>query len=220
MKNYRSILLFFLIPVIQVLSSVRFFRSYRQLLSSAIFILSSFIISLLLYKFMEHFFKGNKNNKRSVYIMSLMSLCLMLLDQTHKYILKITNFNCNIIGELFQIKQTKNENQMAILNYFGIEFNTILIIFFKVFLLAIAIICFLRFKNNHLKIGCTLLISAQASSVLDSLIRGYVLDSFYYYKLVCYDIKDYYVDAGLAIILIAILFEQKRQKENKIDSIT
>lgn len=80
-------------------------------------------------------------------------------------------------------------------------------------MLAVILFCLFKVKNEKLKVGVALLASAQLSSLLDSLIRGYVLDSFYYYKLVCYDLKDYYVDAGLGIILIAIMCTQKTKEK-------
>lgn len=202
-------LIFLTVPIIQVLSSARYFKTYQQVVSSFLFILSSFLISLLLYKCLcTIFLKCNILNKYKIFPLLML---FSFLDQTHKYLLEITGFNCNIIGELFKVKQTKNENQMAILNYFSIEINTAAIICFKIILFIILICCLFKVKNTNLKISFTLLASAQLSSILDSLLRGYVLDSFYYYKLVCYDLKDYYADAGIAIILIAIIFMQKNK---------
>lgn len=203
-------LLFLLIPTVQVLASVRYFKSYKQVVSSIIFVLSGFLFSLLLYKLLCIVFSKFKlSNKHIIGLLVLLSF----LDQVHKSLLEVTGFNSNIIGEYFQIKQTHNINQMAILNHFNIELNIIAVVAFKIILFMIFAFCLFKVKNSDYKIGLVLLVSAQLSSTLDSLIRGFVLDSFYYYKLVCYDLKDYYVDAGLAIILIAYISEQTSKRK-------
>lgn len=202
-------LIFLTVPVIQVLSSAIHFKTYKQVVSSFLFIISSFLISLMLYYCLCAILsKCNISNK---YKIPSLLILFLFLDQAHKYLLEITGFNGKIIGDFFKVKQTKNENQMATLNYLDIEFNIAAVICFKILLFIIIIFCLFKVKNTNLKIGFTLLGASQLSSILDSSIRGYVLDSFYYYKLVCYDIKDYFVDAGIAIILIAIISMQKNK---------
>ena len=203
-------LLFFIIPIIQVLSSVRYFKSYKQAVSSIIFIISSVMVSLLIYKVLSVLFSKNNN-----YFIPLSVLLLAFLDQAHKFLLEITGLNCNIIGEFFKVRQTHNENQAAILNHFSISLNLPLVICLKVLLLIIFAVCLYKIKNPDLKIGCILLASAQITSIFDSIYRGYILDSFYYYKLVCYDLKDYYVDAGVALIFMAALFAAKKDNAVK-----
>lgn len=202
-KKEKSV--FFIIPVVQVLSSVRYFKSYKQAVSSIIFIISSVLVSLLIYRILSVLI--SKNYK---YFMPLSVLLLAFLDQAHKFLLEITGLNCNIISEFFKVRQTKNENQAAILNHFNITLDLPLVICLKFLLLAAFAICLYKINNPDLKAGCILLAAAQITSIFDSIYRGYILDSFYYYKLVCYDIKDYYVDAGAALILMVALFSAKK----------
>lgn len=204
-------LLFLIIPLIQVLLSLRYFKSYKQIVSSILFIASSFIISLILFKILSKF--SLKYSISHKFANLIVVLVFTILDQINKLFLECTGLNCNIFGDYLQIKQTKNENQMAILNHFSIEPNITLIVIIKFLLLAAILFCLYRFDNKNLKFGFILLVSSQLSSFLDSLFRGYVLDSFYYYKLVCYDIKDYYVDAGIAIIIMSIVSLQNDKEK-------
>lgn len=210
MKKYKS-LLFLITPAVQILYSAKYFKSYKQVLSSIIFLVSSFLISLLIYKIFNYLFSKNEKNRKSIILLS--TLILTFFDQAHKYILERTKINCNILGELLQIKQTKNINQTAVFNLFDIKLNSTLIIIIKVVTLLIVVYAFIKVKDINLKIGCTLITAAQLSSTIDSLFRGYILDSFYFYRLVCYDLKDYYVDAGVVILIIALFFEQNAKEK-------
>ena len=141
-------LLFLLIPTVQVLASVRYFKSYKQVVSSIIFVLSGFLFSLLLYKLLCIVFSKFKlSNKHIIGLLVLLSF----LDQVHKSLLEVTGFNSNIIGEYFQIKQTKNINQMAMLNYFNIELNIIIVDIYKIILLMIFVFCLFKVKNSDYK---------------------------------------------------------------------
>ena len=198
-KIKSPVWLFLLIPAVQVASDLRYFDSYYQIISSIIFISSDFILSLLLYNISKYF--ADKNSRT---IQLLYFAVLTVLDQGNKLFLELTDFNCRIIGELFQIRQTRNVNQIAFLNHFQISVDIEIIISFKIILFVLVTLAFFKAKNKYFSSGCVLLMAAQLSNTIDSCFRGYVLDSFYYYRLVCYDLKDYYVDAG--VIMIAFYF--------------
>ena len=209
-KIKSPVLLFLLIPAVQVVSDLRYFDSYYQIISSIIFISSDFILSLLLYNISKYFVDKNSRTIQLLYF-----AVLTVLDQGNKLFLELTNLNCRIIGELFQIRQTRNVNQIAFLNHFQISIDIEIIISFKIILFVLVTLAFFKAKNKYFSSGCVLLMAAQLSNTIDSCLRGYVLDSFYYYRLVCYDLKDYYVDAG--VIMIAFYFIS-RQTANKTKS--
>ena len=210
MKKYKF--LFLAIPVSQVVADIRYFDSTKQIISSVLFIVSNFLMSLLLC---DALFKLTK--KESQYIELAYTVLLTVLDQGIKVVLELTDWNCNIIGELFQIKQTHNNSQVAVLNHFGVVFDIRIVIALKIVLLVIFLTLLLKNKNKFLGVGLQLLTSAQLSSVIDSSFRGYVLDSFYYYRLVCYDLKDYYVDAGIIVVAIYIILKLDNKKQKKED---
>ncbi len=207
-------LLFLIIPISQVVSSVRYFNSSLQLISSILFIISSFLMSLLLYEVLQKLI--TKDNKK---LEIAYTIIFTALDQGVKICQELTGFNSNIIGDLFQIKQTHNNNQSAILNHFGIMLDIKLVVVLKIILLIIAFVFLLRIKSVNLAIGFVLLLAAQLSSIIDSCFRGYVLDCFYYFKLVCYDLKDYYVDAGIIVIATHIMLKLNNTKKEKSDEV-
>ena len=204
LKKYR---LFLLLPLVQVLSSIIYFKSYKQVVSSAVFIISDLVFSIAALKILTLLDKKFDGNGKISSICLLFSLTA--LDQINKVILEKTYLNCNIISVFFQIHQKHNINQTALFNFFDMMPGVTAVVIFKTVCLLFLFFCFFKVKNKNLYMGLLLLTSAQISNLMDSLIRGYTLDSFYYYKLVCYDLKDFYVDAGIGIIIIAFLTNKK-----------
>jgi len=211
--NKLTIVLFALVPFLQVVPSVIYFTSYKQYISSVMFIVGAFLVSIIMYKVLLIVLE-NKNN---YFIkLSLVSILLLLIDQIQKALLLISNINLRIIGDYFQIKQMRNYNQNSILNYLDLGISKEYAILLKICVIILPIVFFIKTKNSKMKIGLMLLIVASVASLVDTILRGYVLDSIYYFKLFCLDIKDYYIQTAVAII-IAEYFEGeiRKQKDRK-----
>ena len=211
MKNKFTVLMFLIVPLCTIIFQLFYINTVKQAVSSIIYIGVNFCFSLLCYKL---FNKANINLSNSKVKIAVLIISLSAIDQILKIIIHISQARFNIIGEFFCIKISKNINQAAALNLFGIEINTLFIALMKLLLIILIIIAFKKFKkkSNNLLCAFVLLLAGSISNFIDSAVWGYTLDYIYFYKLVCYDLKDFYVDTSVGYLLIAFLFSKKEQK--------
>lgn len=205
-------LIFFLIPLIQVFGCIKYIDSLDRLISFLIFIIACAIVSMTIYHSVK--FIDSKYNIYKITTCSWVIVLLVFIDQAIKIILEHTGFNGKVIGEFVMIKQTHNINQTALFNCFNIELDRWIVLLFKVFVFAVLLCLYKKIKTKDAMIAFILLITAQISNILDTIIRNYTLDYIYFYKLTCYDFKDFLVDAGVASFLVSFISNNlKKHKE-------
>ncbi len=81
--------------------------------------------------------------------------------------------------------------------------DSLIIVFKLVFIVILfCVFCMLKNKNRNYMSAYILLMSAAIVTFIDTMFWGYTLDWFYFNKLTCYDLKDFYVDTAIGFILI------------------
>ena len=213
----KKILIFFIVPLSTVLFNIVHFDTVFQWLSSFVYIFVNVTFSIVCYKLFDSNRLSTKSSKKQIIILII---ALTLIDQLIKVIIHFTQSSIGIIGEIFRIKISKNTNQTAMFNLFGIELDTLLITIMKLFLIVLLIVFFMKIKNKSNNLWCAfiLLLSASIANFIDSAVWGYTLDYIYFYRLVCYDLKDFYVDTAIGYLLIVFLFSHKSKNNNRIKS--
>ncbi len=215
MKKY---LCFLILPIITVIAQIGYMDTFQRFLSYMLYVVVESGVSFCVYILIEKLLK--KYTKTSS--MAIITSIMIFLDQGIKLLIWKFNVKFHIIGELLQIRISKNINQMAMLNFLKIELSTPIVLTLKILCLALLIFVYIKFKNNYPQIKpiMILLLSAQLANILDSALWGYTLDYVYFYKLTTYDLKDFYIDSSVAIgfytyIKIAIQKESEKKKLQK-----
>lgn len=213
-------LFFFVSPVLFIFFSMWMFKTEKQFISSIVFIIINYAASIVLYMILK---TGKIEKRKAIVIASIM--VLSILDQGIKFIINKWNIDFHIFGDIFAIRPTKNLNQTAMFDFFDIEMDAGWILFIKLFAIGIIALCFkfVKRKNDTCFYAFTLFMGAAVSNFLDTLLWDYTLDYVYFYKLTCYDLKDFYVDAAVGLILIALyelrgsnVFYCKRRKKEQV----
>ncbi len=206
--DVKKIWCFLVLPIIFVAARIWTAADLSQLISFGLFVAASFLVSLLLYFLLC---KIDFTLKKTIFMIAF----LALTDQLLKLVIYKNKFGANLIGPLLRIEMTKNVNQTAMFNYFDLEFDTLVVIIFKIvtFLVLCCIFAGLKNKSANIVQMFILLLSADISNIADSVIWGYTLDYVYFYKLTCYDLKDFYVDTAIGILLMEIFCKYKSKRE-------
>lgn len=206
----KKALFFLTVPVITVLSRIYLVNEASQVISFGLFILIDFVISLIIF-----IISNEKEFDLSKSI--ILAVFLAVIDQLLKIVINIYDFKTKLVGELLRIEPTKNLNQTAMFNLFSLEFDRLFIIIFKAVLVVIILFIFIKINSKSKNIWCAfvLLLTASLSNFIDSIAWGYTLDYLYFYKLTCYDLKDFFVDTGVGFIIIELFSTKKNTKEVK-----
>jgi len=201
----KKTLCFLILPIIFIITRLPFIKEPQQLVSFGLFILADYGVSLLFYFILN---KTGSALTRSV----LSALILSAADQLLKIAVYISDIRIRLIGDFLKIQPTENLNQTAMFNFLGLEFGRVPVIIFKAVIVLALIFIFwkLKYKSPYLWHAFTLLLSAGLVTLADSVFWGYTLDYVYFYRLTCYDLKDFYVDAAIGFVLMEIIFNRKK----------
>lgn len=195
----KNVLFFLILPLAFVFTKIGNTNEPEMVFSYVIYVIIDFFMSICL-SFVYMLFKREKKLKA----LGIMTVALVLIDQGLKILVSRFHIQINVIGEYFQIQEHRNIHQFAGLNFLNIYLNQYAVVLIKIALIVILVVVIIRsFKRNKEYISVSLLmIAAAVASLLDSILWGYTLDYFYFYNFICYDLKDFYVDAALGLILM------------------
>ena len=210
---FKHYLVFLIIPCSSLFYYIKYFKSIERGLGFLLYVVISFIFMCLLWKAVS--FIDTRFDIKKFSVTALTASVLVILDQIIKLLLCKTGFEIKIISKLFMIKQSHNINQTGIFNFLNIEITQVHAIIFKTILL-IVILCFYSFCRSEIsKKGLTLLVAGAVANILDSVFYGYTLDYIYFYRTTTYDLKDYYVDAGLSVLILCFIkYSNKKEKQD------
>lgn len=149
-------------------------------------------------------------------------LVLVSIDYVIKIIMdKIFIEPMIIFKDIWEISTSKNMNQNAIFNYWGIECSLLVATVIKIFLIGFILIIFMCFNKKYktilaeyLNIAYIVTLSAALCSLLDTLYWGYTLDYIRFVDFMYCDIKDFYVDIGVSMFLVYYI-KLQTLKENR-----
>ncbi len=200
----KKTLCFLVFPVIFIITRLPLVKEPAQLVSFGLFILAGYGVSLLLY------FLLNKIGFTWIKAF-LTALILLTADQLLKIAVYISDVNVRLIGDFLKIQPTENLNQTAMFNFLGLELDGGFVIIFKIVIILVLLLIFIKIKNKspYLWHAFTLLLAAGLSNLADSVFWGYTLDYVYFYRLTCYDLKDFYVDTAIGFVLMEIILKRK-----------
>lgn len=201
----KKILCFLILPVVFILTRVPLVKEASQIISFGLFIAVNFTVSLLFYFIL-------KKVEFTLPMAILTAVLLSAADQIIKIIIYKFDLSTELVGYFLRIEPTKNLNQMAMLNFLNLELNHTFIIIFKAFW-VLALFCIfikLKKKSAYIWYAFVLLLSASIANLADSIAWGYTLDYVFFSRLTCYDLKDFYVDTGIGLVLMEILFNRKK----------
>lgn len=201
----KKILCFLILPVVFILTRVPLVKEASQIISFGLFIAVNFTVSLLFYFIL-------KKVEFTLPMAILTAVLLSAADQIIKIIIYKFDLSTELVGYFLRIEPTKNLNQMAMLNFLNLELNHTFIIIFKAFWVLALFCIFIKLKNKSAYIwyAFVLLLSASIANLADSIAWGYTLDYVFFSRLTCYDLKDFYVDTGIGLVLMEILFNRKK----------
>lgn len=201
----KKILCFLILPVVFILTRVPIVKEASQIISFGLFIAVNFTVSLLFYFIL-------KKVEFTLPMAILTAVLLSAADQIIKIIIYKFDLSTELVGYFLRIEPTKNLNQMAMLNFLNLELNHTFIIIFKAFWVLALFCIFIKLKNKSAYIwyAFVLLLSASIANLADSIAWGYTLDYVFFSRLTCYDLKDFYVDTGIGLVLMEILFNRKK----------
>lgn len=204
-------LLFLIMPLAYIILKITNITNIYILLAYVLYVLICFIIYCILFWGIKFFIRAR--SKPNDIILGALIGCF--IDQGIKLIIYKTGVEINVLGKMFQLRQRKNMEQMALLNLFDIELNSYVIVMSKIAIVLIVLLVIWKSKMSSEEFKCALLLllSASFATLLDSLFWGYTLDYFYFNKLVCYDFKDFYVDTAVSLILMNYFQNTKTNRE-------
>lgn len=211
LKHY---LVFFIMPLSSALFYLKYMKSVERVIGLLIFVFVCVIISALLWKVVSLVSSRFDIMKFSVTFITV--AVFAAIDHFIKLVLSKTGFETSIIGKYLMIKHSHNINQNGIFNYLKIETSQLTMIFLKAAILVIVICLYKLFRTETGGKAYILVTASALASFLDTLIYGYTLDYVYFYKVMTYDLKDFYVDAGWSVIIMVIFINEiKKSKEKK-----
>lgn len=201
----KKALCFLILPAVFIITRLPLVKEPRQLVSFGLFILVNYAVSLLFYFILN---KTGSNWLKSV----LTALILLTADQLLKIAVHISGIHVRLIGDFLKIQPTENLNQTAMFNFLGLELGFGFIIIFKIVIILALLFIFYKIKNKSSYLWCAfaLLLAAGLSNLADSAVWGYTLDYVYFYRLTCYDLKDFYVDTAIGFVLMEIILNRKK----------
>lgn len=207
----KKLLCFMIFPLVFICSRITYLNELYELKSYMLFLGFDFLICIIMYGLTTKILKQTYKVHDIVIFIVLGSS----IDQVLKLIVCKYKMNISVLGDLLQIKQTKNINQMAALNILNIELNTNIIVIIKIFVLIVLLTLLIknRKKKNNLVYAFLFWVMAALSNVLDSIFWGYTLDYVYFYHLTCYDLKDFYVDMAIGCFLLYFLKKELSLKK-------
>lgn len=96
------------------------------------------------------------------------------------------------------------------MNFLDKEVDSLVIVIYKsIVIFAILMVIYkVKSKFDEFKCAMVLLLSSAVAAFLDSVCWGYTLDYFYFNQLTCYDLKDFYVDTAIALLLMTYIQKQ------------
>ena len=145
------------------------------------------------------------NNNKNIFIISILTLILIFLDQISKYFAdKYLTIPSKIIGNFFTLEKSQNSGVA-----FGITFNREIIIIVTVILIILIIQIIrteLNIKNKLSKIVSSLVLSGAISNLIDRLVYGKVIDFLHFQFWPIFNLADIFIVAG---IFGALIFYKK-----------
>ncbi len=207
----KKTLCFLIFPAVFIITRLPLVKEPEQLVSFGLFILLGYVISLPFYFIMN---KMRFDPLRSV----IAALILSAADQLLKIAVYISDIRVKLIGDFLRIQPTENLNQTAMFNFLGLELDGGFVIIFKIVIILVLLLIFIKIKNKspYLWHAFILLLAAGLSNLADSVFWGYTLDYVYFYRLTCYDLKDFYVDTAIGFVLMEIiLFYSKKSRAGR-----
>ena len=210
LKHY---LVFFISPLAIALCDIKYMKSVDRVIGLLMFVIISVIISIALWKAFS--LVSSHFDIKKLSVTAVMVTALAAIDHLIKLVLSKTGFETSIIGKYFMIKHSHNINQNGIFNYFKIETSQLNMIIFKAAILVIVICLYRLFKSETARKAYVLFAAGAFAHLFDTLFYGYTLDYIYFYKVITYDLKDYYIDAGVSILLLLFLINENKKIEEK-----
>lgn len=151
-----------------------------------------------------------------MYIYMFVIVMLVLLDQLTKFLVDSIMFlgeTMEIIPNFFNITYVQNRGIA-----FGVFQGKIsLISIATVFAIAFLLVYFFKnFKNNKTleRVSYALIISGAFGNMIDRLFRGYVVDMVDFRGIwdFVFNISDIYINIGVVLILIDMIFKKDKKK--------
>lgn len=203
----RKILCFLILPAAFILTRIPVVKETSQIVSCGLFITVDFTVSLLFYFVLRKI-------KFTLPTAVMSSVMLSAADRLIKIIIYRFDFGTKLIGHFLRIEPTKNLNQTAMFNFLNIELDGTFVIIFKAVLVLLVCFVFIKLKNKstYAWYAFVLLLSASLATLADSAAWGYTLDYVLFSGLTCYDLKDFYVDAGIGFIIMEVLSRSKKRE--------
>lgn len=207
-------LVFFIMPLSSALIYLKYMKSAERVIGLLMFVFICVSISALLWKSVSIVSSHFDIKKFNVTVITVAALAA--IDHFIKLVLSKTGFEASIVGKYLMIMHSYNLNQNGIFNHLNIETSQLTMIFFKAAILAIVICLYKLFKSETARKAYIFVAASALASLLDTIFYGYTLDYVYFYKVMTYDLKDFYVDAGWSVIIMLILKNEiKKLKEKK-----
>lgn len=207
---------FLIVPFIIILLRIRTIDSIEEIISSLVYILSSYVVSAGLYQILQVLIK-----KPGIMNCVMCIVLFTVLDMLIKACIHFSNIkNKALIGKYLTINPTRNAEQSGILNLFHIQLDSWLLIVLKLILVCLALglwmICRMKFADSiSINIFGVLFVSAAMCTFLDSLVWGYTLDYLQYKGIFCYDLKDYYVNCAIGCFAIDYFVEVAKKFQHQ-----
>lgn len=197
----KDVFYFLLIPLLECVFYARKIKETDDILTLFIYIVVSFSISIFLLVATNKILNVKKIDLRKVFAWIVF---LVLLDQMVKICVYFCKIDEIVWYDVFGIKQIRNEEQMAVLNFLKIDLEDALIIFIKAMLIitVLVIFCCIRKKNRNIIYAFIFFMSSAVATFLDSIFWGYTLDYIFFVGFVCYDLKDFYVNTAVAFLVM------------------
>lgn len=126
---------FLIVPFIIILLRIRTIDSIEEIISSLVYILSSYVVSAGLYQILQVLIK-----KPGIMNCVMCIVLFTVLDMLIKACIHFSNIkNKALIGKYLTINPTRNAEQSGILNLFHIQLDSWLLIVLKLILVCLAL---------------------------------------------------------------------------------
>lgn len=197
----KEILCFLFIPIITSIYYIKYLDGISSVVTLILYISINFGISILLYRIFTLIY-----NIRKIKHSEIMSIIvgLISIDQIIKMYIDYLDMKPIVFNNIIGIKPTHNKEQMAILNLLRVQWSDEIIIVTKLLMVLLIIFIFIKIKhkNKNIFLAFILLEASSISNLFDSIFWGYTVDYILFYGFTCYDLKDFYVDTGLGLLLL------------------
>jgi len=192
---------FLIVPTLISLYHIPNIKGIGDVITLLIYIFTNFYICIFFNAAMKGIDGIKRLNSLRIGAWILWWVCL---DQVIKLVISCLNVEGIIWNDIVGIKTVMNKEQMAILNFLKINLGDSTIAFIKLIIIVAISVVFLSIKkkNRNCIYSFIFLLAASIATLLDSMIWGYTIDYIYFAGVTCYDLKDFYVDAALGLLLI------------------